>query len=256
MKKHIIILIFMTITLQVFGQDYIVQSISTTCSGSYGPVSNAIDLDYSTFFSYSGYLGCNFNMTVHLSRTVKAVKIKIKASGGGIDLGNYYTTQTTDEEFYYVNPSDFSTLYFTMDESPTSYYVYEVEVYELDINTAGIPLTYDACGNMISRVLYLSVGTQQKSAEADEEFQKDMLDGKTIKLYPNPTDGEIRMHIDGIADEDEISYKLYSANGELIQHKQQLTDETLINIINEPSGLYVLKIQINSEVQQWTIIKK
>ena len=75
-------------------------------------------------------------------------------------------------------------------------------------------------------------------------------------LYPNPTEGSIKLVIKSFEDEN-MRFRLYDMNGLLLQDKKILDKETVISLDNLSSALYVLKvIKDKLEVKVFKIVKK
>lgn len=85
-----------------------------------------------------------------------------------------------------------------------------------------ISFAYDNSGNRISRTIVL----QTRSANCDdkETMYEDMIKERSIKIYPNPTSGLLRIELKGLGYEDPCKITLYSANGNLIQNLESSVD--------------------------------
>jgi hypothetical protein len=84
-------------------------------------------------------------------------------------------------------------------------------------------------------------------------------DAKDINLifsvYPNPTTDFLTLKIENYELEN-LSYWLYSVNGNLIETKKVLSAETQISMTNQISGTYFLKLtEGNKDVKTFKIIK-
>ena len=120
-----------------------------------------------------------------------------------------------------------------------------------------VTYTYDASGNRISRSIILrSRQSQKKKAPQDTESVSDMLDEKRITISPNPTEGHLKILINGKSDSDNCSLSIYSASGQLVDVHPEIGKSTEIDLSNHPKGYYILKININNETSSWKIIKK
>ena len=113
--------------------------------------------------------------------------------------------------------------------------------------------TYDNVGNMTKREIVLSSSVEQKSRQVP---YSDLLSKKTIKIYPNPTDGFLHVEISRLDDGDRCDLDVFNLSGVNIIHQnvnEQLTD---LDLSSQPNGVYVLKIKINDDKTSWKIIKK
>ena len=72
--------------------------------------------------------------------------------------------------------------------------------------------TYDAMGNRIKREIVLS-----RSMENTEKPLTETLSEKQISIYPNPTDGLLRIDISGRETTDKCKFSVFSLKGALVQ---------------------------------------
>jgi hypothetical protein len=76
-----------------------------------------------------------------------------------------------------------------------------------------------------------------------------------FSVYPNPTTDFLTLKIENYELEN-LSYWLYSVNGNLIETKKVLSAETQISMTNQISGTYFLKLtEGNKDVKTFKIIK-
>ncbi len=115
---------------------------------------------------------------------------------------------------------------------------------------------YDAAGNRISRTIVIS---QLKSAPAPEEHTtvySEMLSGIKLNIYPNPTDGILKVEILNLPDKQTADIMLYNLSGQLIFTKKGIEESTEIDISNQQAGTYLMKIVAGEYQTEWKIIKK
>lgn len=122
-----------------------------------------------------------------------------------------------------------------------------------------IGYSYDDAGNRVKREIVMSfpkaMAKQQASSPEDQRFS-DMLHDHSIKIYPNPTEGALKIGISGLKDTDRCTFGVYTTQGSQIVAGNVNADNVDINITNNPSGVYLLKITINNNSTTWKIIKK
>jgi hypothetical protein len=76
-----------------------------------------------------------------------------------------------------------------------------------------------------------------------------------INIYPNPTKGLIIIDLGNI--EGPTNYALYTFEGSIIQQENNITDKTIrIDLSNERSGIYLLKINQQTTVNLYRIVKQ
>lgn len=114
---------------------------------------------------------------------------------------------------------------------------------------------YDGAGNRLTRVIVMSPNRIAKSASIDE-FLSDSLSERNIRIYPNPTQGLLRIRIDQLSEEDICSIRLFSLSGQQILVMPLQTTETELNISDQSNGIYILQILLNGEASSWKIIKE
>lgn len=240
------------------------------------PPSNVYDGNLSTYYAVHPFLTCNptsICLDMYLTKTVKALEITITASVAGISVrpgstSNYHKTIMNTETFYIIKPEGFSQILFTNDGGYGGYaFVYEIELNEIDLDAVSLPFDYDNAGNMINRTILLG-STKGSTAEAPTSEESDsskeeptdldkMLSFGDVVIYPNPTRGELRIETD--FDDDALTngfLKVYSINGSQILHKIFNTGTATISIADQPSGVYILILDVNGETHRWNIIKE
>jgi hypothetical protein len=114
---------------------------------------------------------------------------------------------------------------------------------------------YDGAGNRLTRYIVMSPNRVAKSASIDE-FLSDSLSERNIRIYPNPTQGLLRIRIDQLSEEDICSIRLFSLSGQQILVMPLQTTETELNISDQSNGIYILQILLNGEASSWKIIKE
>lgn len=122
-----------------------------------------------------------------------------------------------------------------------------------------IGYAYDAAGNRIKREIVMPASramAKQQGLGSERQMFSDMLRDHTVKIYPNPTEGALRVSISGLKDADKCSLGVYTSQGAQVLTENVKTDNVDINIGNHPAGIYMLRITINNNSTTWKIIKK
>ena len=136
---------------------------------------------------------------------------------------------------------------------------------------------YDAAGNRYLRTITLSQAKSAK-AEPDSTIQsglvknevadnkqpdsktkvafRDNLGGKKILIYPNPTQGQLKVDIEGYQEEANSGLYLYNLTGRLIISRTPVNSSTVLDLSVCPIGTYILKIVIGDKSTEWKIIKE
>lgn len=122
-----------------------------------------------------------------------------------------------------------------------------------------IGYSYDASGNRIKREIVMQVPkamAKQQNFSSDNQSFSDMLHDHSIKIYPNPTKGALRICISELKGTDKCSLEVYTTLGVQILVKKVETDNFDIDISNQPNGVYLLRITINERATTWRIVKQ
>jgi hypothetical protein len=91
----------------------------------------------------------------------------------------------------------------------------------------------------------------------DKNFFTETLAEKQIKIYPNPTRGQLRVEILGYEDlKTNSSIQVFTSSGALLYKIGKLSQTNDINLTNQAAGLYLMVITIAGERSSWKIIKK
>ena len=120
-----------------------------------------------------------------------------------------------------------------------------------------IEYSYDASANRIKREIIMQPPkAKQQTFETEGQVFSDMLQEHDVKIYPNPTDGIMKVRISGIKNTDKCSLAIYTMRGDrvMLDERQQYNFD--VNISNQPAGTYLLRITINNQSTTWKIIKK
>ena len=155
------------------------------------------------------------------------------------------------------------------------YAVNDVELYEIEVFGDNTPATfveytfeYDLAGNRTSRVYDIKLNEltegscgydNAKTAKDIEQWQSypDYLDNINLKLYPNPTMGELVIEVINAGDKNpKLTYELIDAQGRRMWREKRKDNYFLLDMTNMVSGNYVLRLSLNNEVKTYKIIKK
>lgn len=117
--------------------------------------------------------------------------------------------------------------------------------------------TYDLAGNMTKREIIFA---KSKSAVAEYDsipFFTDQLVEREIKIYPNPTYGQLQVEIGNSEGIENCTVTITVMNtGRLVTKKKATFPITNIDISNQPFGIYIMVIEIDGEMTSWRLIKK
>ena len=77
-----------------------------------------------------------------------------------------------------------------------------------------------------------------------------------IKIFPNPANEQIQIILPSDLNLDYSFYELFNLNGVKIKEGRVESHETVINIKDEDSGVYLLKVYYGEEMQSKIILKQ
>ncbi len=118
--------------------------------------------------------------------------------------------------------------------------------------------TYDNAGNRIGSTLTLK--SAQLSSQPDSVFYQEELNARfetlKLKLYPNPTKGNIALEIQQYNEDMNFKIEVLDANGKKLQRIKVNSDVTNMNLNNYASGLYFLKLISGKQYRILKVIKQ
>ena len=122
-----------------------------------------------------------------------------------------------------------------------------------------IRFAYDALGNRVKREIVLQnsdvVKRNMSSEEKKEDnFYSDMLSEKQIRIWPNPTEGHLKVEIQGLAPEEKACLRITSMSGADVKETTSSVSE--LDLSHCTNGIYLLHIVAGGQETTWKIIKK
>ena len=124
-----------------------------------------------------------------------------------------------------------------------------------------IRFAYDALGNRVKREIVLQnsdvVKRNMSSEEKKEDnFYSDMLSEKQIRIWPNPTEGHLKVEIQGLAPEEKACLRITSMSGAVVNVKEATSPVSELDLSHCINGIYLLHIATGRQETTWKIIKK
>ena len=113
-------------------------------------------------------------------------------------------------------------------------------------------LRYDADGNRISRTVTTNCQEMREIAEEQEEPSSN----EEIEVYPNPNNGSFKVLMPESVRKTNSYYQLYDIEGKLVMEGTLHKLETDIDIGNQLSGVYLLRIFNGDDVISKIILKQ
>lgn len=118
---------------------------------------------------------------------------------------------------------------------------------------SGVEYTYDATGNRTARQVITLAPSSAKSI-THESY---VIDTKPqLIVSPNPTYGEMTIQTDSLSNEGSNEILIYSMQGSILFRKKMESSSEIVNITNQPAGVYLMVIKIGKSRNECKIIKK
>ena len=138
------------------------------------------------------------------------------------------------------------------------FFVISVLSMSLKAQSYEVQYAYDASGNRILRqTVVVEIENQLKAQSKDFEPVLDEWNQREVKLYPNPTRGNLKVSVNGGEKDVNYQYDLYNTGGRLIKSGRiRQKGETRLPMHNLPSGIYFLVLNDGVEKTNYKIIKK
>ncbi len=112
---------------------------------------------------------------------------------------------------------------------------------------------YDAAGNRASSHVIMMHAV---NAELADSVYYDAFPGLTASIYPNPTTGIINVELNGLEEGQSADISLYNRANQKLLESKIVRDFTVINIENQPAGIYLMVIVSGGKKSEWKIIKR
>ena len=131
------------------------------------------------------------------------------------------------------------------------------------ISTIRIKYSYDETGNRKTREKSIEMRSMLKSsigksnlAVSDIQMYEDVISEMKIFIYPNPTQGMLKVDITGGEIPKDARIYLYNLQGALIRQLTGISETNEVDISSQPSGIYLMKIIFGKDqFSTWKIIK-
>ena len=89
-----------------------------------------------------------------------------------------------------------------------------------------------------------------------DNFYSDMLSEKQIRIWPNPTEGHLKVEIQGLAPEEKACLRITSMSGAVVDVKETTSSVSELDLSHCTNGIYLLQIVAGGQETTWKIIKK
>ncbi len=116
---------------------------------------------------------------------------------------------------------------------------------------------YDASGNRVERTIVLVTSSKKSTlTKAKSTVLSETLSEQVVKIYPNPTKGQLAIEISNLENLKNGSCTIYNIQGKTILKQKIQNLKTNLDISNHSNGMYILHINIDGKISTWKIIKE
>ena len=115
-----------------------------------------------------------------------------------------------------------------------------------------VSYAYDAAGNRVKREIVLQT---MAAEEFTNESYSEMLNDRDIRIYPNPTEGQLTVEITG---DGACRFDIYNISGQQVLTTNSGPGRVALDISSQPKGLYILRVTTENggDSSTWKIVKK
>lgn len=117
-----------------------------------------------------------------------------------------------------------------------------------------VRFAYDGTGNRIKREIVIQ--RQNMPDQQAGTIFTEIISEKTIFIYPNPTQGILKIEISDYEYTDICELSIFSLSGQQVFSGTTTSSTTDIDISGQPNGIYIMHIVLNGIESTWKIIKK
>ena len=131
-------------------------------------------------------------------------------------------------------------------------------VIESSSQTRNVQFTYDDAGNRIGRAIVLAQAPKSKRLENDSikaEIYTDTFAGYQLHVYPNPTEGELKIELNGLPDGEIYHLIITNASGIVIVNRRTSENPTVADLTECPAGIYIMRLKYKNHTKDFKIIR-
>lgn len=115
--------------------------------------------------------------------------------------------------------------------------------------------TYDNAGNRIQRQV-IEMKHKPYGTWADSSATEQTLCEMSISIMPNPTAGRLVMQITNLPEGAEGYVGLWDAQARQVYYTEIIKAENVIEMGNQPGGVYVLQLKVNGKKTEWKVVRE
>jgi type IX secretion system substrate protein len=138
-----------------------------------------------------------------------------------------------------------------------------IGTFHIHAQTEKVEYGYDLSGNRVLRhIIPLSMheSVQPDSLAEDPDNAKlfdfaEMIDDCRITIFPNPTNGILKVVLDSKNEHPEANLFLHTVAGTKVLSRSNIREETELDISDRENGAYILTVVIKGRNKSWKILK-
>lgn len=120
---------------------------------------------------------------------------------------------------------------------------------------------YDANGNRIKREVIvipskMAYSEMPNDSIVDDKSTINIIERDDIKIYPNPTKGDLNVELNTTSDIQKIQINIISIKGQLLYNTDVVQRAYNLDLSSFAQGAYILIMQVNDKKYEWKIIKE
>lgn len=126
--------------------------------------------------------------------------------------------------------------------------------------------TYDENGNRLTAsVVYLTQTpsspstNNENNTKTEEDLKVDDVTNLTIRVFPNPTKGNLRVELTGVNEEllksPNNAIRVWDIQGRLMFSINVVETSNLVDLSGYGNGTYIMQLFINGKVKDFKIVK-
>jgi Secretion system C-terminal sorting domain len=123
-------------------------------------------------------------------------------------------------------------------------------------NNQVVKFSYDEHGNRTKREVTITLQSKVKKKQQDIEPTEDQMGERTIKIFPNPTRGDLNIDVTNLNPKEELRMELYNINGTQLYNARVQEGSNPLDMNTYPSTVYILRLVSGSEKMEYKIIKE
>ena len=127
------------------------------------------------------------------------------------------------------------------------------------VRSQTIEYTYDNAGNRKTRqviILEALMASPDMVKKHTEAPATEILGERNIKVYPNPTKGDLSIEVTGGNEKEKVEVQLSNAQGVQLQAMKVDIGKTPIDMVSYPAGWYILRVGSGDKIKEIKIIKQ